>query len=600
MAPRNSILRPRDRDRGAVLIVALMFSLIIAISLVSFLNLSATASRLSYRTFYQGVAMNIAESGLEQALWEINKDSSYAWASPWDPVGTNAYRRSFTMDEVEGGAKTTVKVYAKSGSNAFVVARAIVTPPTGDPIEKWIKVTLTKKSRYSVGGLGRKGIVANGNQVEMASWNSDPDKDATTAFVPFSTAVMNDNVPLATLSLDASLNSGQADVNGTAAVGGDSTDAIQVGSNGYIGPFGTPNGVKDPGSISTNFSTDLDVQTAPATQNSLGAVTGNLTLPGGSDTIKDGVYYYHATEINLQNSTLSITPGYNVVIVVDGIGGVSVGGGSGSINIGGTLETNTDTNDTKYTAASLKIYTDGNVDIGGQGSANEVTVQNKTPASTIPTTTTTYSIISDVEPVYGKGKDKDTVIGWSYQQVTKTVVVKNGTTTTTTTTLSDPTTYKVLIASGTTTAPEEGEEKISEVFSDVSTPESITVLGTQPGQPNNFWLIGTRTDADLATKGPQVFTISGNGNLSAVVDAPNAKISAKGGGNSGFIYGSLIGYDLTFTGNDGFYYDESLANLDQNSKLGINDWDELVTMEDRTAKVSNASATTYADLFKDL
>ena len=580
------------RRRGSVLIVALIFSIVIAISLASFLNLSTTASKLSYRTFYQGVAMNIAESGLEQALWEINKDSSYAW-SGWESVGTGAYRKSFSMEDVEGGAKTMVKVYAKSGANAYVIARAIVTPPKGSPIEKWIKVTLTKKSRYSVGGLGRKGIVANGNNVVMGSWNSDPDKNAATLYVPFSSSVLNDKVPLATLELDASLNSGQADVNGTAAVGGDSLDAIKVGTQGYIGPFGTPNGVKDPGSVSTNFSTDLEVQTAPATSITIGAITANTTLPRTGDSANpDGVYYYYTSQLSLTNNTLSITPGKNVVLVVGGTGGVSVGGGSGSINIGGTLVTNTATGVTTYTASSLKIYTDGDVDIGGKGSANEVTTQTYTPASSIPTTTVTTTVIDTITDVYGKGQQKNTVIGWSYKQTITAVTSVNGTVTGTTTT--GPTTYTVLISNG-ATKPVAGTTTTSSTSSS-TTPAITTDTGTIPGQPNNFWLIGTRSDADVATKGPQNFKISGNGNLSAVVDAPNAKISAKGGGNSGFIYGSLIGYDLTFTGNDGFYYDESLANLDNNSKLGINDWDELVSTEDKTARISNVSSATYSSL----
>ena len=41
------------------------------------------------------------------------------------------------------------------------------------------------------------------------------------------------------------------------------------------------------------------------------------------------------------------------------------------------------------------------------------------------------------------------------------------------------------------------------------------------------------------------------------------------------------------------------GNLDNNSKLGINDWDELVSDADRGGKISTASATTYADLFKN-
>lgn len=601
MSSRRPLL-PRSRRRGSVLIVALIFSLVIAISLGSFLQISTTASRLSYRTFYQGVAMNIAESGLEQALWEINKDSG-GWTG-WESVSSNTYRKSFTLDDVAGGAKTTVKVYAKSGSGAYVIARAIVTPPTGAPIEKWIKVTLSKKSRFSVGGLGKHGIVANGNNVVMASWNSDPDKDASTAYVAFDESVKRDKAPLATLFIDASLNSGQADVNGTAAVGGSSLDLIKVGTQGYIGPFNTAPGVKDPDSVSTNFSTDLEPQEAPTqTRTALGAITSNLALPvdpaGDNKETVNGVttYYYSASEISIgTNETLSITPGYNVVIVVTG--DISVGGGDGAINIGGTRTTNTETHDVTYVAASLKLYTDGDVDIGGKGSANEVTLQTETPGvtstPTAATTTTVRTTISGVRELKNTGNPK-TVIGWQYdKEITTTVTVGS-------TSTSSTQTFRNLesMISNSGVMPVAGTTSTSDTVpagSPVTSPSVFNVVGTEAGQPNNFWLIGTRTDAATTTRGPQSFKISGNGNLSAVVDAPNAKIEAKGGGNGGYIYGSLIGYELKFTGNDCFYYDESLANLDNNSRLGIDNWDELVSEGDRTSKVTNASSTTYASL----
>ncbi len=592
-APRPS------RRRGSVLIVALIFSLVIALSLASFLNISTNASRLSYRTFYQGAAMNIAESGLEQALWEMNRATG-GWTG-WEAVATNIYRKSFDMGGIEGGATSAVKVYAKTGSGAYVIARAIVTPPRGAPIEKWIRVTLSKSGRYAVGGLGRKGIVANGNQVEMASWNSDPDNNPNTLFVPFSEAVMNDNVPLATLDLDASLNSGQANVNGTAAVGGDSLDAIKVGTNGYIGPFGTAAGTKDPDSVSTNFSTDLETPRAPsATYTSIGAITGDTTLPRSSDldtSNPNKTYYYSATQLSLTNNVLNITPGTNVVLVVDGVGGINVGGGSGAINVGGTLTTNTSTGAITYTSATLKIYTDGNVDIGGQGAANQVTTQTYTPESSTPVTTTTYNTLSEIKDIYGKGNQKNTIIGWSYKQTTTTSVSVNGGTPTVTT--SSPTTYTLLLSNVPTATKPVAGSTVPVVTTTTSTsPAVTTTTGTLPGQPANFRIYGTRPDTDLAPggRGTQTIKISGNGELSAVVDAPNGVIQAKGGGNSGFIYGSLIGYTLTFTGNDGFYYDESLANLDDSSKLGIDNWDELVTADDRSGKVSNVSSSTYASL----
>ncbi len=583
--PPLSTICKRGR-RGSALLVSLLFSAIIAISLGSFLQLANNATRLSYRTYYLGVGMNIAETGLEQALWSINRSASGtagAW-DDWESVSANTWRRTIDLGTVEGGSTAQVKVYARERSGAsmpLVIARAIITPPRGEPVEKWIKVTLSRRSALAVGGLGREGIRASGNNVYFASWNSDPDNDDATPFVQFSEGVKNANMSLATLDLDAELNSGQADVNGKAAVGSDDLDDIKVGTQGYIGPFGTAAGVKDPDSVSTDFTADLSIPEVPsATYTALGAITASTTLPRGGDTPVDGVYYYTASEISLNNSTLTITPGSKVVIdVANNPGGsITVGGGSGSIAVGGTLTTNTLTGAVTYVPAELVLYTSGDVSIGGQGSANELLVQNHTPASTLLTETETTTTIANVEPVYGKGRDKDTVIGWSYDKTVTTVTTVNEGEPSTV--VSGPTGFTTLIEGG-GTEPVAGTTTTNTTTSG-ATAESYVTTGTQPGQPICFQLYGTRTPEEVAISGKQSITISGNGNLSGVVNAPYADISAKGGGNSGFMYGSLIGASLTFTGNDCFYYDESLADEESDSRFGIDNWAELVSNVDRT------------------
>lgn len=583
--------RSRARRRGSVLLVAVMFSIIIATSLVFFLRLANNAARLSYSTYHLGVAMNLAESGLEHAVWEMRHG---VWSN-WTPHA-GGYRRTFELGTIAGGATTRVKVFAVPGNNAYALARAIVTPTQGRPIEKWVKVKLSREGTSKVGALGKQGIVSNGNQVVMASWNSDPDDDPSTPYVAFSNAVMNDNATLAALLVDATINSGNADVNGKAAVGGSSLDAIQVGPQGYVGPFGTALGTKDPASVSTNFSADLPHVTAPvATYTSLGSVGSSLTLPRSGDTPNaDGVYYYSASTINLTNKTLAVSPGNNVVINVPSgsAQALKVGGGSGSIVVGGTLRTNTLTGEVTYTPASLKIYTDGDVDISGQGSANTVTVQSYTPAIGTTTTTTTTvqttTTIAGVTAVKGKGAQKNTVIGWDYQQTITTVTTTGSAAPITT--IDGPKTYRVLIASGATEPVAATTTTTSSYVSTatIGTPEVLTDVATQAGQPVNFQIIGTRSDADVEDYGYQDFKVSGNGSLCAVVYAPNADISAKGGGNSGFVMGSLVGNTLTFTGNDAFYYDESLGDPDESDRLGIDEWDEIVEYS------SPANAADYA------
>lgn len=563
---------PSSRRRGSVLMVALIFSLIIGISLVTFIQLSTTASKVSYRTHYLGVAMNLAETGLEQAMWEINNDAG-TWTGWAAPGAAGAHRTTFTMASVEGGATAVVKVYAqeKTGSDpAWIVARAIVTPPKGSPIEKWVKVTLQKRSRGAIGGLGRDGIVSNGNQVVMGSWNSDPDADSSTPPIPYSEAVANDAMSLATVAFDATLNSGNADINGSASVGSDTTDAIEVGPQGYIGPFGTAAGTKDPDSVSANFSADLPVPEVPSdkTYTYLGGISSATTLPRVGDTAQDGVYYYTADDINLNGSALVISPGAHVVLHVTEASGdaISLSGNGGSIQVAGTLVTDTTTGATTYSTGKLEIYTPGDIRVSGQGSiTNSIATQTYTPYTATTTTT-----ISNVQSVYGKGQQKNTVIGWSYTQTISTATTVGASTTTTTTTGN----YQTLIESG-------GTQPVAGTATTTSAGGTTTDTGTYVGQADNLRIYGTRSDEDVADYGAQDITISGNGSLSAVVDAPNADISAKGGGNSGFVYGSLVGKSLTFTGNDCFYFDESLAVSDDGARLGIEDWDELVSYADR-------------------
>ena len=86
---------PHHPQRGSVLITVLILAAIVAISLTSYLSLTTTAARLSNRTYLGNVCMNLAETGLEQAVWSFNQDTSgitTAWDG-WTIDGTNATRK---------------------------------------------------------------------------------------------------------------------------------------------------------------------------------------------------------------------------------------------------------------------------------------------------------------------------------------------------------------------------------------------------------------------------------------------------------------------------------------------------------------------------
>lgn len=67
--------------RGSVLITALIFSIIIAITLVSYIQLSTNSMKLAHRTFFADEANNIAEAGTEEAVWSFNTLNNYTDAT---------------------------------------------------------------------------------------------------------------------------------------------------------------------------------------------------------------------------------------------------------------------------------------------------------------------------------------------------------------------------------------------------------------------------------------------------------------------------------------------------------------------------------------
>jgi hypothetical protein len=121
--------------------------------------------------------------------------------------------------------------------------------------------------------------------------------------------------------------------------------------------------------------------------------------------------------------------------------------------------------------------------------------------------------------------------------------------------------------------------------------------GTQPATgthtaatmqaPIKFKLFGTAPTTAVV---PQSIKIAGKGALSGVVYAPNANITINGNGD---VQGSVVGKNITLTGNAAFHYDESLGQFafgtpsdSGESPLTIYRWRELTDPSERTFTAS--------------
>lgn len=368
----QSLLRRRSRKRGSLLIVAMILAAVIGISLASYIQLGRSSLNISNRALYNNAAMNLAENGLEEAMYSINKyvaDNTYNWAGWSNSGGSDAWRTlpasgTYTFDQ---GATGTVRVYVYGyKSNApKVVARSTITlgGAASAPIEKWVEIQLRKTSKFANGLVAKEQIRFSGANASVDSWNSDPDNSAATAAVPYSSSVKRDlgSVGSVSVSVDSILVQ-NADIWGFAATGG---ALPSVGSGGLVGPFGTAAGTMDPTHVSTDFAADFDPVTAPATVGyTIGSVTSGISLPRTGDTpAGDGKFYYTASEISFNNQALVIQkravgdPSPQVVIkLTNAMESINIGGGSGELNV--------------ETGAKLEIYAPGDIRIAGNGIMN--------------------------------------------------------------------------------------------------------------------------------------------------------------------------------------------------------------------------------------
>jgi len=386
------ISRPRrlpTRRRGSVLITALLFSAIIAISLTSYLRLALNSLNLADRSFYQNAAANLAEVGIESAMYCYNHldevvTPASAWGSGWTIATDNSVTSTLTGFTLGPGVTGQVKIYCSNytgaGSNPMVIAKSIVTfARGGGTLEKFMEVTLRRRSLWANGLVARDGMTWSGGNVLVDSWLSDPDSNSATAAVSYSAAVRRANGRVGTLSsTDGAINLGNGNVYGYVATAGGN---VTYGPTAVVsGTF--PGSGGDTARITTDFDASFPTITQPspsATNLISSSITTTTSLPGGSDTAaSDGYYYYNfgsgaAIDLNGGGKNLTITG--KVVLLFNNHATVP------TITLGGNAYLSIAAN------AKLRVYTNGNVDLGGNGAANA----NADPSSLMILGTSTTS-----------------------------------------------------------------------------------------------------------------------------------------------------------------------------------------------------------------
>lgn len=327
------------RRRGSVLVTALLLATVLGVALVGYLMLSKTALKLSHRTLFVNDASNLAEAGLEEALYCFNQVSAglaktTAWAD-WTISGSTARRTlpQFNRDQNGiGTVKVFVNDYDNGGGNPYVISQATITPfDGGAPIMRVMRIGLKQSGNFINGLVALHGLDLKG-QPYIDSFNSNPTNSPTGPWLPYSAALSAANTTVIVPAGKVDLGNGK--INGNLALGP------------TVAP---PPASQVSGTIQTNFTGTFKLPAYPTAAGVSESYDLGKKIPAelpaaGHKPASDGRYYYFTNDVALDKTT--IKAGSHVTIV-----GTKT-----------TLDSITIKDD-----ATCAIYIDGKIDAGKKG-----------------------------------------------------------------------------------------------------------------------------------------------------------------------------------------------------------------------------------------
>jgi len=273
--------------------------------------------RITERSHKGLTAMNLAEAGVERAIWELNYGDISTWSG-------DLLKRSLALTSVQTAdglvvGNVEIEIQNPASDNPFVTAKGIVPWIGGAALEKTVRVDLGHKteSYFNFGIFGDEGFDLHGNAY-TDSYNS-----ALGPYDPANPGQKGDVGTNATHQWDVVLLNNTV-INGDAATGYESDPAlvIRLRNNARVTgalktlnepkplPAQAPPFLTQKGAFTTGGSPEV-VITESGKYSSFTVNTGaKVTISGNVTLFVDGNLTMNS------NSTIEIAPGSNVEIVM--------------------------------------------------------------------------------------------------------------------------------------------------------------------------------------------------------------------------------------------------------------------------------------------
>ena len=332
-------------ERGAALLAALCFAAVLTIALGSYMTLCYRELALSSRTVQGTRAVELAETGMEDALWALNKSD---W-STWTISGTTA-TKTISGFSFDGGVTGTISLRVTSYDGSAGTRTVTVTGTAVMPDGQRISRTLTSSSARAP--LFLNALAATNGTVSFSSGGTVDSYDSALGSYGSQTAGYSAVLASeATASSSATVQLTNAQVKGYVA-------SLYSGGPSYstsarlVGP-GTPTTTRiDNSRVSSSpYQPVFAIKAISGSGTTLATPGYNSTITIGSPSDTTPAIYY-STGLNLTGTTKIIVNG-PVRLVVSGSFYVGLNGGTPSIEVTnqGTLEV--------FAASDIAIYGNG-------------------------------------------------------------------------------------------------------------------------------------------------------------------------------------------------------------------------------------------------
>jgi hypothetical protein len=324
----------RTREQGSALLTAIIFSFVVMTLMGSYLYLTTSEYRVSTRSFLLGASFNLSEGGIDRALYALNQNDDSGWVKGTDADGRAYWAQRFGPYDLDGNIEGLINVVIlnPTGSSPEIFSEGEAAGHVSGTVAKQIRVALSSGFYPFVNGFNSKqGMVLKGNNVTFDSYDSRNGN--------YGWGNVNSEITVSTISVESdAIDIGNADVYGYVATGGGQPN---VGPNGSITTYANK-GVVDNSRITTDFYAEFPDISFPTLSTPVTSIPSSGLIMGGD---------YELSSWSMSKDALYIIGDTRIVV-------------TGDISISGKA----------YiwiaSGATVEIYVQGDMDIGGNGIAN--------------------------------------------------------------------------------------------------------------------------------------------------------------------------------------------------------------------------------------